>query len=100
VSDEEKLAQRIKLIEASLSIGITLWMIWFQLIPAHRRQLWRMTVLATVSGWTGTAARRAAAGSMRAELAGAGQRYELPYALSLARDRLARAYDSARGITP
>jgi hypothetical protein len=100
VSEEELLAQRLKMIEACLALGMTGWCLW-SMIPAHRRQLWRMRVLAVLHGWTGNAARRAGAGSMRAELTSGGmQNYVLPYGLSLARERLGMLYDRTRGVTP
>lgn len=98
MSDEE-MAQRVKMIEAALSLGITLWVIW-TLIPQHRRQLWKMSMLNRLQRWTGSAARRAGAASMRAELASGLENYHLTYALSLARERLADAYDRTRGVTP
>lgn len=98
MSDEE-LAQRVKMIEAALSLGITLWVIW-SLIPQHRRQLWRMSLLNRLQRWTGSAARRTGAASMRAELATQVENYHLTYALSLMRERLGAAYDRTRGVTP
>ena len=99
MSEEEQLAQRIKLIEAAASLGICLWMLW-QMIPQHRRQLWRMKALDSLRRWTGWAARRTGAASMRAELTSGQENYWLPFALSSLRDRLAAAYDHTRGVTP
>jgi len=99
VSEEELLAQRLKMIEACLALGMTGWCLW-SMIPAHRRQLWRMRGLAVLHGWMGSAARRAGAGSMRAELTSGAENYVLPYGLSLARERLGVLYDRARGVTP
>jgi hypothetical protein len=96
---EEQLAQRIKLVEAGAALGLTLWCLW-SMIPAHRRQLWRMKMLARLRQWTDTAARRTGAASMQAELDSGQQNYALPYGLSLARDQLTVAYDRARGVTP
>lgn len=98
MSDEE-LAQRVKLAEAALTLGLTLWCLW-SMIPQHRRQLARMSLLTRLHRLTGWAARRTGAGSMRAELASGQENYVLPYSLSLVRDRLAAAYDRARGVTP
>jgi hypothetical protein len=98
VSDEERLA-RMKMAEAFIGLGLSLWCLWL-MIPQHRRQLWRMRVLAKCQQSTGSAARRAGAGSMRAELASGQENYALPYGLSLAREQLTAAYDRARGITP
>src|SRR5580658_6084399 len=98
VSDEER-AQRIKLAEAMVTLGMTGWCLWL-MVPAHRRQQWRMAAIARLQRWTGSAARRAGAGSMRAELASGQENYALPYSLSLWRDWLAAAYDRTRGVTP
>ena len=99
MSDEERLAQRLKLIEAMFALAMTGWCLWL-MIPQHRRQLWRMGVLAKCQQSTDWAARRAGAGSMRAELASGQENYTLPYGLSLAREQLSAAYDRARGVTP
>jgi hypothetical protein len=99
VSDEETIAQRIKLTEAALTLGLTLWCLWL-MIPEHRRKLWRMALLDRARRWTGWAARRTGAASMRAELATGAENYRLAYGLSLAREWLGAAYDRTRGITP
>lgn len=99
MSEEEQLAQRIKLIEAAAGLALSLWCLW-TMIPEHRRQLAKMAVVARCQRWTGNAARRAGAASMRAELASGQQNYVLPYGLSLAREQLAVVYDRARGVTP
>ena len=99
MSDEERLAQRLKLIEATFALAMTGWCLW-TMIPQHRRQLWRMRLLAKCQRSTDWAARRAGAGSMRAELASGQENYTLPYGLSLAREQLTAAYDRARGVTP
>jgi hypothetical protein len=99
VSEEERIAQRLKLIEAAAGLALTAWCLW-SMIPLHRRQLWRMQALLSMQRWTGTAARRTGAASMQAELASGRENYMLPYGLSLCRERLTAAYDRARGITP
>jgi hypothetical protein len=99
VSDEERIAQRIKLLEAAIGLGLTLWCLW-SMVPLHRRQLWRMGALEMLRQLAGNAARRAGAASMGAELVSGEQNYALPYTLSLAREQLGRAYDRARGVTP
>lgn len=98
MSDEE-MAQRIKLIEAAVGLSLSLWCLW-QMIPEHRRKLWRMRALARLQRLTGSAARRAGAASMRAELATGTENYHLAYGLALVRERLAAVYDRTRGITP
>ena len=98
MSDEERLAQRIKLAEAMAGLCLTGWMLW-AMVPEHRRKLWRMTALSTLRRWTDCAARRTGAASMGAELSAGVENYALPYSLSLCRDRIGRAYDRARGIT-
>jgi hypothetical protein len=99
VSDEEIAAQRIKLVEALLSLALALWCLWL-MIPEHRRRLWRMRRLDRARRLTGWAARRTGAASMRAELASGVENYHLTLGLSLARDRLAAMYDRTRGVTP
>jgi hypothetical protein len=99
VSDEERLAQRIKLAEALMSLGLAMWCLWL-MVPEHRRKLLRMKVLLSLRQRTGTAARRTGAASMRAELACGQENYVLPYGLSLAREQLTVLYDRARGVTP
>ena len=95
MSDKEQ----AELIQALLGIGLSMWMLWI-MVPQHRRQLARMRLLNGLKQWTGWAARRAGAASMRAELATQQQNYVLPYSLSLLRDRLAAAYDRTRGVAP
>jgi hypothetical protein len=96
---EEQQAERLKLIEAAISLALSAWMVWQVMVPASTKQLLRMRLLAAGQRMTATCARRAGAASMRAELRGQGARYEVPYGLSLARERLGRAYDRARGVT-
>lgn len=99
MSEEEQLAQRIKLAEAMIGLALTLWCLWL-MIPAHRRQLWRMKALQAGRRWTDWAARRTGAASMGAELASGQENYLLPYGLSLAREQLTVMYDRTRGVTP
>jgi hypothetical protein len=99
VNDEERLAQRLKLIEAAIALGMTAWCLW-SMIPQHRRQLWRMRVLAVAHGWTDSAARRTGAASMGVELVTGQENYVLPYGLALAREQLTVMYDRTRGVTP
>jgi hypothetical protein len=99
MDDQDQLLIRVKLIEAMIGLGLSLYLLWI-MVPEHRRQLLRMGLIARAERVTGSAARRAAALSMGAELATGEQNYGLPYLLSLAREQLAAAYDRARGITP
>ena len=99
MSSDEQVAQRIKLAEAVLTLGMTGWCLWL-MVPQHRRLEWRMRMLAGLRRSTDWAARRTAAASMGAELASGHENYALPYGLSLARDRLTVLYDRARGVTP
>jgi hypothetical protein len=99
VSDEERMVQRVKLIEAALGLGLSMWMLW-QMVPQHRRLEWRMRLLLRAQSLTGMCARRTAGLSMRAELATGRQDYTLPMAFSTLREGLAAAYDRARGVTP
>jgi hypothetical protein len=99
VSEQELTAERIKLAEAMVGLTLTLWCLW-SMIPQHRRQQWRMRALLTLGRWTGSAARRTGAASMRAELVTGQENYVLPYGLALAREQLTVMYDRARGVTP
>lgn len=98
MSDEERLA-RVKALEAAMGLALTLWCLW-SMIPQHRRQQWRMRALLTLGRWTGSAARRTGAASMRAELVTGQENYVLPYGLALAREQLTVMYDRTRGVTP
>lgn len=93
---QERAAARIKLIEALLALGISAWMLW-TMVPEHRRQLLKMGLAQKAERITGSAARRAGAASMGAELATGQQNYTLPYGLSLVRDKLTAAYHRLRG---
>ena len=99
MSEQELTAERIKLAEAMVGLGLTLWCLW-SMIPQHRRQQWRMRALLTLGRWTGSAARRTGAASMRAELVTGQENYVLPYGLALAREQLTVMYDRTRGVTP
>jgi hypothetical protein len=68
-------------------------------IPPHRRQLtalWVARAAVQVAGWL---ARHTGRAAMARELAGRGQSYDVPYLLSLARERAAAAYTRWR-MTP
>lgn len=97
--DQDQLTARLKLIEAALTLALTLWYLW-SIIPQHRRQLLKMGLAARAERVMGSAARRAAVLSMGAELATGEQNYVLPYWLSLGREQLHGAYERARGVTP
>lgn len=99
MSEEEKRLAQVKMAEAMIGLALSLWMVW-TLIPEHRRKLWRMGVLMRLQRLTGSAARRAGAASMRAELATGTENYHLAYGLALVREGLAAAYDRTRGVTP
>jgi len=99
MSDEERLMQRLKLIEAAVGLGLSLWCLW-SMVPEHRRKEWRMRALLAARRIAAVCASRTGAASMAAELATDQQRYEIPYALSLLRDGLGRLYDRTRGVTP
>lgn len=97
MSDPERdpVTARLRLIEAVLSMALALWCLW-SMIPEHRRQLLRMAMVARAQRAAGSAARRAGAASMGAELVTGQQNYTLAYALSLARDDLSRIYERVR----
>jgi hypothetical protein len=96
VSDDQ---YKLRLLETAAALSLTAWCLW-SVIPDHRRQLWRMSLLSRLHKWTAAAARRTAAASMAAELASGQENYSVPYSLSLLRDRLTVAYGRARGVTP
>jgi hypothetical protein len=96
VSDDQ---YKLRLLEAAAGLSLTAWCLW-SMVPEHRRQLWRMSLLSRLHKWTAAAARRTAAASMAAELASGQENYTVPYGLSLLRDRFTTAYDRARGVTP
>jgi hypothetical protein len=98
VSDEQ-FSQRMKLLEAAAGLALTAWCLW-TMVPEHRRQLWKMGLLARMGRLTDWAARRTGEASMGAELATGQRNYSLPYGLSLLRDQLAVAYNRARGVAP
>ena len=96
--DEEQATAWLQAAEAILGLVVSLWCLWL-MIPEHRRQLGIMRLIMGAQTMTAGLARRTGAASMRAELATGQSSYWAPYALSLARDGLGRAYDRARGIT-
>jgi hypothetical protein len=96
VSDDQ---YKLRLLETAAALSLTAWCLW-SVIPEHRRQLLRMSLLSRLHKWTAAAARRTAAVSMAAELASGQENYTVPYGLSLLRDRFTAAYDRARGVTP
>ena len=98
-TERDQLTARLKLIEAALALGMTLWCLW-TMVPEHRRQLLRMGLALRAERVMGNAARRLGVLSMGAELATGEQNYVLAYWLSRAREQAGRAYDRARGVTP
>lgn len=66
------------------------------MLPEHKRKELTMRAALQLQGLSGRLARLAAVRSMGAELRTGARRYELPYLLSLARDRAQRLYDQAR----
>jgi hypothetical protein len=98
-TERDQLTARLKLIEAGLALGLTLWCLW-TMVPEHRRQLLRMGLALRAERVMGNAARRLGVLSMGAELATGEQNYMLPYWLSRAREQAAAAYERARGVTP
>lgn len=95
MEERDPITRRLKLIEALMALALTLWCLW-SMVPEHRRQLLKMSIAARAERVTGAAARRAGAASMGAELATGQQNYSLAYALSLARDDLAKVYERVR----
>ncbi|SRR6266702_1533286 len=96
---DEDTELRLRIAVQVLGLAYSIWMIWTLIVPPHQRQLLKMRALRAAQAMTAGSARRAGAASMAAELATGEENYALPYALSLARERLARGYDRIRGIT-
>jgi len=96
---DEDTELRLRIAVQVLSAVYAIWMIWMVIVPPHQRELLKMRALRTAQRAMTATARRAGAASMAAELATGEQNYTLPYALSVARDKLARGYDRLRGIT-
>jgi hypothetical protein len=97
MGEQDSVTARLKLIEAALALGLTMWCLW-TMIPEHRRQLLKMGLAKRAERVMEGAARRAGAASMGAELATGEQNYVLPYGLALARERLAALYERLRGV--
>jgi hypothetical protein len=85
----DRLLARLYLILCIGFLGATA----IHLIPAHQRQAAKLRALRWCVLGTNRLARRAAAGSMALELATGEQEYDVPFLLSVLRDRLHRAYD-------
>lgn len=79
-------------------LALVVWVVWSQ-VPQHQRTHMRMAAWRRVQVASQGAARATARGAMRAELAGQGQRYEVPYILSVLRDKALTRYYRARGAT-
>lgn len=96
MSEEEETA---RLREAQIRLAVTaisaVVMLWY-LMPEWQRKQFTMRVIAkiqtTLSSWARTSGYRA----MRHELASGRQAYDVPYAWSVLRDRLATWYERAR----
>src|SRR5579859_2203353 len=97
--DQDEMTARLKLIEAMMGLGLTMWCLWL-MIPEHRRQLLKMGMIARAERAARAAAHRAGVPAMGFELATGQRNYTLPYVLSLLSDRLAASYERARGVTP
>jgi hypothetical protein len=83
----------VRLAAALMYAGAIAWM----MIPPHRRQLLMMRAILAARSLAHKSALRAGAASMETELRTGTERYELPYLLARLRDRLAAAYEHARG---
>ena len=90
------LVARLNLVAAALSV---LYLGW-AMTPQHTRRLWAMRATARMRSLLSRYARRAGAAELRRELAGRHPGYEVPYALSCARDRLGAFYEKLRQVTP
>ena len=90
-------SERLRAALALASLIYMLAILWLLLVPAHTRARLKMRVLLIGQRAAAGAARRAGLAAMDHELATDRQDYELPLALSLVRERLAAAYEQARG---
>lgn len=97
MSEEEARRQEAiaKLITALLTLAVMLW----YLIPAHRRNLAQMWLAAGSRRLCERAALQLGRQGMTVELTTGQRRYELPYLLSLGRDKAAAWYERARSVT-
>jgi hypothetical protein len=84
-----------QMVTAAMYLAYLAGAVWMSL-PAHRRAEIRMKTAARVRAVAAAGARRAGEASMGHELRTGRRLYGLPYLLSVARDRAARAYDRAR----
>ena len=96
---EEEAKRREAIARLVLALAYIAVMAWY-LIPEHQRKLTGMRLAAASRRLCERAALRAGHQSMTLELGTGQRRYELPYLLSLARDRAARFYDRLRDVTP
>lgn len=87
-------ALRLNLIMVLASLAYLGW----TMTPPHTRQLWAMQTTAWARKALTSCARHAGRAAMTRELQGDEPAYELPYLLSLARDRLGALYDHMRPI--
>jgi hypothetical protein len=94
LTDAQRAEAWVKLATALMYAGAMVWLV----IPEHRRQLLIMRVILAARSLAHRVALRAGEASMAMELRTGRERYEMPYLLSVARDRLAAAYDRARGM--
>jgi hypothetical protein len=90
--ERDTLAQMIWLIG-------TCALIWYTVIPEHRRQYLRLLVCSRAREACRRVAWETGRQSMARELDTGTRRYEVPLCASLARDVLARSYDRIRGVT-
>lgn len=97
--DPEQETARLAKREAQVKLAIVLTQLavlaWY-LIPQHRRQLLLMRLAAASGESLGRAARGLGRVSMGTELRTGRREYTLPLAASMARDRMAAAYEKLR----
>ena len=85
----------VKILGLVYSVICILWLVW-AMIPEHRRRLIAMRVMTRMHSAATAAAFRTGHQAMALEISGCGENYSLPYALSIAAQQAARAYDKLR----
>lgn len=88
---------QLRLIYTAVSLGVVAW----YLIPQHQKKLWAMAAAEKTRRLLDLGAHRAGHQAMGLELS-SGRRdfYNLPYVLSVARDKARDAYERLRSVGP
>lgn len=93
---EERVQRRLQIATELLGLAYTIYVMWVLLIPEHQRRLVLMRVTEAIRSAAGRAAFRTGHRAMSLEISASVENYELPYRLSLVRDRAAVIYEKLR----